>query len=216
MADNKQNNSRSGAGPIRSMCRKCCGACANSISPMTASTPAWQFGKNNEADISRDESQRPRADAGRRRFRAVGIQFGHALSLPGLRPGFADLSAGAASARRRRPLAGLDAVDPAAGRPAGVLGAGAHAAGKARHGRRSRRMPTPRPCNGGSSRRSLRRGASSKAMQFTIADIALGAFARRWFGVEGITKPKLPNLERWFAQIAARPGFVQFIAPPMT
>jgi glutathione S-transferase len=52
--------------------------------------------------------------------------------------------------------------------------------------------------------------------QFTIADIALGAFARRWFGVEGVTKPKLPNLERWFAQISERPGFIQFIAPPMT
>jgi glutathione S-transferase len=51
---------------------------------------------------------------------------------------------------------------------------------------------------------------------FTIADIALGAFARRWFGVEGVTKPKLANLERWFALIAARPGFVKFIAPPMT
>ncbi|OCK59335.1 glutathione S-transferase [Bradyrhizobium sp. LMTR 3] len=52
--------------------------------------------------------------------------------------------------------------------------------------------------------------------QFTIADIALGAFARRWFGVEGVTKPKLPNLERWFSQLAVRPGFTQFIAPPMT
>ncbi|MBR1232959.1 glutathione S-transferase [Bradyrhizobium sp. AUGA SZCCT0182] len=52
--------------------------------------------------------------------------------------------------------------------------------------------------------------------QFTIADIALGAFARRWFGVEGITKPKLSNLERWFAQISERAGFVKFIAPPMT
>ena len=41
--------------------------------------------------------------------------------------------------------------------------------------------------------------------QFTIADIALGAFARRWFGVEGVTKPKLPNLERWFAQIREPP-----------
>ena len=51
---------------------------------------------------------------------------------------------------------------------------------------------------------------------FTLADIALGAYARRWFGVEGITKPKLPHLERWFAQFAGRPGFVQFIAPPMT
>ena len=40
--------------------------------------------------------------------------------------------------------------------------------------------------------------------------------ARRWFGVEGVTKPKLPNLERWFAQISDRPGFIQFIAPPMT
>lgn len=52
--------------------------------------------------------------------------------------------------------------------------------------------------------------------QFTIADIALGAYARRWLGVEGITKPKLANLERWFAEISERPGFVQFIAPPMT
>jgi glutathione S-transferase len=52
--------------------------------------------------------------------------------------------------------------------------------------------------------------------QFTVADIALGAFARRWLGVEGVTKPKLPNLERWFGEIAQRPGFVRFIAPPMS
>ena len=51
---------------------------------------------------------------------------------------------------------------------------------------------------------------------FTIADIALGAYARRWFGVEGIAKPRLPHLERWFAQFAGRPGFKQFIAPPMS
>jgi len=51
---------------------------------------------------------------------------------------------------------------------------------------------------------------------FTLADIALGAYARRWFGVEGVTKPKLTHLERWFAQFAHRPGFQQFIAPPMT
>jgi glutathione S-transferase len=50
----------------------------------------------------------------------------------------------------------------------------------------------------------------------TIADIALGAYARRWLGVEGIAKPKLANLDRWFAQFAARPGFAQFIAPPMS
>ena len=51
---------------------------------------------------------------------------------------------------------------------------------------------------------------------FTIADIALGAYARRWFGVEGVEKPRLPHLERWFAQFAGRPGFKQFIAPPMS
>ena len=52
--------------------------------------------------------------------------------------------------------------------------------------------------------------------EFTLADIALGAYARRWFGVEGISKPKLAHLERWFAQLGSRPGFVQFIAPPMS
>ena len=52
--------------------------------------------------------------------------------------------------------------------------------------------------------------------QFTLADVALGAYARRWLGVEGVTKPELPNLERWFAQLPARRGFAQFIAPPMT
>jgi glutathione S-transferase len=51
---------------------------------------------------------------------------------------------------------------------------------------------------------------------FTLADIAVGAFARRWFGVEGVNKPKLAHLARWFAEIEKRPGFKKFIAPPMT
>ena len=51
---------------------------------------------------------------------------------------------------------------------------------------------------------------------FTLADIALGAYARRWFGVQGITKPTFANLERWYAQFAGRAGFVKFIAPPMS
>ncbi|MBV9564908.1 MAG: glutathione S-transferase [Bradyrhizobium sp.] len=51
---------------------------------------------------------------------------------------------------------------------------------------------------------------------FTIADIALGAYARRWLGFEGITKPNYAHLERWFAQFATRPGFVKFIAGPMS
>ncbi|MFB9265518.1 glutathione S-transferase family protein [Bradyrhizobium erythrophlei] len=52
--------------------------------------------------------------------------------------------------------------------------------------------------------------------QFTIADIAVGTFVRRWLGVEGVTKVKLPNLERWFGEFANRPGFSRFVAPPMS
>ncbi len=51
---------------------------------------------------------------------------------------------------------------------------------------------------------------------FTLADIAIGAYARRWLGVEGVTKPQFPNLDRWFAQLSGRPGFQKFIAPPMS
>lgn len=51
---------------------------------------------------------------------------------------------------------------------------------------------------------------------FTIADIALGAYARRWFGVEGITRPTLAHLERWFAQFASRAGFKQYVGVPMS
>jgi len=51
---------------------------------------------------------------------------------------------------------------------------------------------------------------------FTLADIALGAYARRWFGVEGIVKPDLPQLARWFATLEGRPGFVRYIAQPLS
>lgn len=52
--------------------------------------------------------------------------------------------------------------------------------------------------------------------QFTLADIAVGTYTRRWLGVEGIQKPQLPHLQRWFSQFASRPGFQQFVAPPMS
>jgi glutathione S-transferase len=50
----------------------------------------------------------------------------------------------------------------------------------------------------------------------TLADIAIGTYARRWLGVEGIERPALPNLARWFAGLSARPGFEEFVAPPMS
>jgi glutathione S-transferase len=51
---------------------------------------------------------------------------------------------------------------------------------------------------------------------FTLADIALGTFARRWFGLEGIDKPELPALARWYTRLEARPAFVRHIAQPLS
>jgi glutathione S-transferase len=51
---------------------------------------------------------------------------------------------------------------------------------------------------------------------FSIADVALGAYARRWLGVTGIKRPMLTHLDRWFADLAERPAFVRLIAPPMS
>jgi glutathione S-transferase len=52
--------------------------------------------------------------------------------------------------------------------------------------------------------------------RFSLADIAIGTYARRWFGVEGITRPALPQLERWFGLISERPAFQEIVAPPMS
>lgn len=52
--------------------------------------------------------------------------------------------------------------------------------------------------------------------QFTIADIAVGAFARRWLGFAGVNKPKFAHVERWYADIAARPSFARELAAPMS
>jgi len=51
---------------------------------------------------------------------------------------------------------------------------------------------------------------------FTIADIALGAYARRWLGVEGITRPAQPHLARWLEELGSRRGYRQYVAPPMS
>ena len=51
---------------------------------------------------------------------------------------------------------------------------------------------------------------------FTIADIAVGAYARRWLGFTGIKQPKFPHLDRWFAEVAARPAFAKHLGGPMS
>jgi glutathione S-transferase len=52
--------------------------------------------------------------------------------------------------------------------------------------------------------------------EFTLADLAVAAFTRRWLGVEGVDKPHHEHLLRWYDRISARPGFQRFIAPDLT
>jgi glutathione S-transferase len=52
--------------------------------------------------------------------------------------------------------------------------------------------------------------------KFTIADIVLGAFAKRWFGLEGIERQPMPSLERWYQRLAQRAPFKKHIDRPLT
>jgi glutathione S-transferase len=52
--------------------------------------------------------------------------------------------------------------------------------------------------------------------KFTIADIVLGAFAKRWFGLVGIERPSMPNLERWYQRLETRAGFKRYVDLPLT
>jgi len=52
--------------------------------------------------------------------------------------------------------------------------------------------------------------------RFSLADIVIGAFARRWFGLEGIERPSLPNLERWYQRLAQREGFRKYVGVPLS
>lgn len=51
---------------------------------------------------------------------------------------------------------------------------------------------------------------------FSLADLAIATYARRWFGIEGVEKPAFANLARWYEHIRTRPGFVCVVAPPMS
>ncbi len=52
--------------------------------------------------------------------------------------------------------------------------------------------------------------------RFSLADIVIGTFARRWFGLAGIERPPLPNLERWYSRLLTREGFRKYIDLPLT
>jgi glutathione S-transferase len=52
--------------------------------------------------------------------------------------------------------------------------------------------------------------------QFTIADIVLGAYAKRWFGLNGIERAHLPSLERWYQRLTQRAAFKKYIDHDLT
>jgi glutathione S-transferase len=51
----------------------------------------------------------------------------------------------------------------------------------------------------------LARGRFVSNHGFSTADIVNGCAAHRWLNLP-IQRPSLPNLERWYAQLKARPG----------
>ena len=55
-----------------------------------------------------------------------------------------------------------------------------------------------------------------EAEQFTLADLVLGVYANRWFGIPGLSRPPMPNLERWYGSLQKRDGFRQYISPPLS
>jgi glutathione S-transferase len=48
---------------------------------------------------------------------------------------------------------------------------------------------------------------------FTLADIPLGACLFRYFGM-GLERPALPNVERWYGRLCARPAYVDHVMLP--
>jgi glutathione S-transferase len=51
---------------------------------------------------------------------------------------------------------------------------------------------------------------------FSLADLALGAYARRWFGVQFADRPRFERLRAWYDGLTARPMFQIYIAPPLS
>ena len=88
------------------------------------------------------------------------------------------------SAKRGRPLDGLAAQHDLREHARRVLGAGAHAAGEARHGgHQEGRRWTPASCSAGSTR-ILPIAATSPGQHFTMGDIPVGCFVHRWYALD--------------------------------
>jgi glutathione S-transferase len=51
---------------------------------------------------------------------------------------------------------------------------------------------------------------------FTLADIVLGIFARRWYGIDGLPRPSYPHLERWYERLTERASFTRLLSKPLS
>ncbi|MGO4329127.1 glutathione S-transferase family protein [Cupriavidus sp. 2TAF22] len=53
--------------------------------------------------------------------------------------------------------------------------------------------------------------------EFTLADLVLGAYARRWYGLDAeIERPALPDMDRWYERVSTRAAFGQYLAAPLS
>jgi glutathione S-transferase len=60
----------------------------------------------------------------------------------------------------------------------------------------------------------LAKSAHLAGAAFTMGDIPLAVLCHRWYNLP-IERPAMPNLERWFRTVSARPGFQQHCAAPL-
>ena len=51
--------------------------------------------------------------------------------------------------------------------------------------------------------------------EFTLADIAFGVHAHRWFGIP-IARPDSPHLHAWYDRLLTRPAYAKHVAQPIT
>ena len=51
--------------------------------------------------------------------------------------------------------------------------------------------------------------------EFTLADIALGVHAHRWFSFD-MQRPEQPHLRAWYERLLSRPAYAAHVAMPMT
>ena len=53
-------------------------------------------------------------------------------------------------------------------------------------------------------------------MMGIVSHVVVSAFAKRWFGLPGIKRQSMPDLERWYQRLATRAGFKKYVDLELT